>query len=148
MLCGSHPFLCTKEKETFQKITSFGSHTFPELIFPQFVPSLLQSLIQRMIAVDPLKRAGWSSDSIANNNQFFEGKYKDLYRHKAYSNINWHALDHMKSPIENFIQKEKEAIYGEELGVAWVKLLRSFDTPFTSATGWEHAIDIETQSIR
>ena len=87
MVMGENPFTAPNEVGIFSKISSFGSDSFPALLFSSSVAEPVIDLIKQLVVKEPSKRLGSKSN------------FNSLKSHKFFkTHINWESLTNPSSP--------------------------------------------------
>ena len=114
---GSHPFSSSTEVATYNKISSFGTKSFPTLKFPDSFSNDIKSLINQLLVPTPEARIG------AGLNGFHSLKKHAFFR----SFSQWETIHQTaQSPVAAMARKELAELLQEKLDDS---LVRQFDAP-------------------
>ena len=93
---GSNPFHCSSEIQTYEKISSLGTKSFPKVTIDTASSSKtinsnskshVNNLIQSLIKPNPNDRLGMNTTNNTNNNAM-----QNLKKHEFFNGLNWDTL--------------------------------------------------------
>jgi CRP-like cAMP-binding protein len=126
---GSHPFSSSTEVATYNKISSFGTKSFPALKFPDVFSNEIKSLINQLLVPTPEARIGAGSNGFHSlkKHAFFKSfAHWDSIHSANSNNSNSNGKNSGVSPVIPMAKKEMNELLQEKVDES---LFRQFEAP-------------------
>lgn len=127
---GTNPFGSNSEVATYTKISTFGSKSFPSLLFPEYVSSEIKAIINQLLVPTPEARLGASV-----------GGFESLKKHALFRGFDWKASENMRSPLQALAAAEQEEVCRDGIDP---KVFDAFAATYDADnSSWIDSIDVD-----